>query len=76
MQLTITSLHLPLFRLLFRRIGYLSLYFAIGLSLPFHSLAQTPVYELDAIKAAKFNDAKGMAALLRQGLISPNMTVH
>jgi len=73
MQLTITSLHWPLFRPFLRLIGCFSLYFAIGLGLPIYSLAQTPIYELDAIKAAKFNDAKGMAALLRQGLISPNM---
>ncbi|MFZ4054877.1 MAG: ankyrin repeat domain-containing protein [Polynucleobacter sp.] len=73
MQSNVTILRWLLLRPLLRLIGCLSLYFAIGLSLPFHSLAQTPVHELDAIKAAKFNDTKGMAALLRQGLISPNM---
>ena len=73
MQSNMIILRWLLLRPLLRRIGCLSLYFAIGLSLPFHSLAQTPVHELDAIKAAKFNDTKGMAALLRQGLISPNM---
>ena len=73
MLLNVTILRWFLLRPLMRRIGCLSLYFALGLSLPLYSQAQTPVYELDAIKAAKFNDAKGMAALLRQGLISPNM---
>jgi ankyrin repeat protein len=73
MQSNVTILRWLLLRPLLQRMGCLSLYFAVGLSLPFHSLAQTPVHELDAIKAAKFNDTKGMAALLRQGLISPNM---
>ena len=73
MQSNVTILRWLLLGPLLQRMGCLSLYFAVGLSLPFHSLAQTPVHELDAIKAAKFNDTKGMAALLRQGLISPNM---
>ena len=73
MLLNVTILRWFLLRPLMRRIGCLSLYFTLGLSLPLYSQAQTPIYELDAIKAAKFNDAKGMAALLRQGLISPNM---
>ena len=73
MQLNVTILRWLLLRPLLQLMGCLSLYFAIALSIHLHSLAQTSVYELDAIKAAKFNDTKGMAALLRQGLISPNM---
>ena len=45
--------------------------FAIFAFMP--ALAQTPAAQLDAIKAAKFDDIRGMQFLLNQGLISPNM---
>lgn len=73
MQLNVTIFRKPFLLPSLRLLGCLSLYFALGLGMPIYSLAQTPVYELDAIKAAKFNDVRGMTALLQQGLISPNM---
>ncbi|MCX7245869.1 MAG: ankyrin repeat domain-containing protein [Burkholderiales bacterium] len=60
-------------RVLWGKLWTYIFYNALALFVCMPVLAQTPSNQLDAIKAAKFDDIRGIQALLNQGLISPNM---